>query len=63
MVKIKSQERPAVVMIKQPGEVLSSNEEYKTASKAEQLEMKTQAIDLMCKAVAELAVKTHIYRG
>ncbi|KIK52449.1 hypothetical protein GYMLUDRAFT_49945 [Collybiopsis luxurians FD-317 M1] len=42
-----------IVMIKQPGEILDDNAEYKAASKQEKEEMKKQAINLMCEEAWE----------
>ncbi|KIK66529.1 hypothetical protein GYMLUDRAFT_239464 [Collybiopsis luxurians FD-317 M1] len=54
-------EKPVIVMIKQPGENLKKNQEYKQASKKEKVAMRKQAIELACQKVAEDAVDLQIY--
>ncbi|KAJ3892165.1 hypothetical protein GG344DRAFT_64796 [Lentinula edodes] len=51
---------PAIVMVKVPGKVLSDTREYKRASDEEREKLKKQAIKLMCKAVADIAVQSHL---
>ncbi|KAF5386292.1 hypothetical protein D9757_008607 [Collybiopsis confluens] len=55
-----SRPMPVIVMIKQPGHMLYEVNEYNTASPGEQLEMRKQAIKLMCQEVAEDAVTKHL---
>ncbi|KAJ3805076.1 hypothetical protein F5876DRAFT_82206 [Lentinula aff. lateritia] len=51
---------PVIVMVKVPGEVLSDTREYKRASDEKRETLKQEAIKLMCKAVADIAVKSHL---
>ncbi|KAJ3907129.1 hypothetical protein F5879DRAFT_986773 [Lentinula edodes] len=54
MFTVKGKEAPVIIMIKVPGSVLSDTPEYKKAKTDEKEKMKEEAIDLMCKEVAEV---------
>ncbi|KAJ3915411.1 hypothetical protein F5877DRAFT_81847 [Lentinula edodes] len=51
---------PVIVMVKVPGKVLSDTREYQRASDEGREKLKKQAIKLMCKAVADIAVQSHL---
>ncbi|KIK66528.1 hypothetical protein GYMLUDRAFT_38263 [Collybiopsis luxurians FD-317 M1] len=59
--KLGPKAQPVIVMIKQPGEVLEDNEEYKKASKEERKEIREEAIDLTCQLVAQETVDKRLY--
>ncbi|KAJ3738374.1 hypothetical protein DFH05DRAFT_1496544 [Lentinula detonsa] len=54
MFTVKGKEEPVIIMSKVPGSVLSDTPEYQKAKTDDKEKMKEEAIDLMCKEVAQV---------
>ncbi|KAE9410318.1 hypothetical protein BT96DRAFT_912532 [Gymnopus androsaceus JB14] len=54
---------PVIIMLRKPGQILSKTRAYRKANTDEENKLKAEAVDLMCKKVAHLAVTKKIYHG